>query len=63
MCCFSAQQAALRRKNKDWVARDQNNVYEQGDMAIRVSVSQYYKYPTKRVGLVQSGHHNHFFKN
>jgi hypothetical protein len=28
MCCFSAKQAALKRKNKDWLARNQNDVYE-----------------------------------
>ena len=28
ICCFSAKQAALRRKNKDWLARNQNTVSE-----------------------------------
>jgi hypothetical protein len=28
MCCFSAKHAALRRKYKDWLARNQNNVSE-----------------------------------
>ena len=27
ICCFSTKHAALRRKNKDWLARNQNNVY------------------------------------
>ncbi len=27
-CCFSAKHAALRRKIKDWLARNQNNVSE-----------------------------------
>ena len=27
-CCFSAKHAALRRKSKDWFARNQNNVSE-----------------------------------
>ena len=35
MCCFSAKHAALRRKNKDWLARNQDNVSEWGDMSIR----------------------------
>ena len=35
ICCFSAKHAALRRKNKDWLARNQGNVYEWGDMSIR----------------------------
>jgi len=32
ICCFSA---ALRRKSKDWLARNQDNVSEMGDMSIR----------------------------
>jgi hypothetical protein len=28
ICCFSAKHAALRRKNTDWLARNQNNVSE-----------------------------------
>ena len=28
MCCFSAKHAALRRKGKEWLARNQNNVTE-----------------------------------
>jgi hypothetical protein len=28
ICCFSAKNAALRRKSKDWLARNQNNVSE-----------------------------------
>ena len=35
MCCFSAKHAALRRKSKDWLARNQNNVSEWGDMSTR----------------------------
>ena len=27
ICCFSAKHAALRRKNKDWLARSWNNVW------------------------------------
>ena len=33
--CFSAKHAALRRKSKDWLARNQDNVSEWGDMSIR----------------------------
>jgi hypothetical protein len=29
--CFSAKHAALRRKSKDWLARNQNNISEWGD--------------------------------
>ena len=35
MCCFSAKHTALRRKSKDWLARNQNNVSEWNDMSIR----------------------------
>ena len=28
ICCFSAKHAVLRRKSKDWLARNQNNVSE-----------------------------------
>jgi hypothetical protein len=35
MCCFSAKQSALRRKSKDWLARNQNNVSEWSDMSTR----------------------------
>jgi hypothetical protein len=35
ICCFSAKHAALRRKSKDWLARNQNNVSEWNDMSIR----------------------------
>jgi hypothetical protein len=35
MCCFSAKHAALRRKSKDWLARNQNNVSEWSDMSTR----------------------------
>ena len=35
MCCFSAKHVALRRKSKDWLARNQNNVFEWSDMSIR----------------------------
>ena len=34
MCCFSAKHTALRRKNKDWLARIHDNVSEWGDMTI-----------------------------
>ena len=32
--CFSAKHAALRRKNKDWLARNQDNVSKWDDMSI-----------------------------
>ena len=35
MCCFSAKHAALRRKSKDWLARNKNNVSEWIDISTR----------------------------
>ena len=35
ICCFSAKHAALRRKTKDQLAQNQNNVSEWDDMSIR----------------------------
>ena len=35
ICCFSANHATLRRKSKDWLARNQDNVSEWSDMSIR----------------------------
>jgi hypothetical protein len=35
MCSFSAKHAALRRKSKDWLARNHDNVSEWGDMSLR----------------------------
>jgi hypothetical protein len=31
ICCFSAKHAALKRKSKDWLARNQDNVSEWSD--------------------------------
>jgi hypothetical protein len=35
ICCFSGKHATLRRKNKDWLAWNQDNVSEWSDMSIR----------------------------
>ena len=40
-CCFSAEHTALRGKNKERLARNQDNVSEWGDISIR------YKYTIK----------------
>jgi hypothetical protein len=34
ICCFSTKHAALRRKSKDGLARNKDNVSEWGDMSI-----------------------------
>jgi hypothetical protein len=35
ICCFSANHAALRRKSKDWLARNQDNVSDWGNISTR----------------------------
>ena len=35
ICCFFAKHATLRRKSKDWLARNQNNVSEWSDISTR----------------------------
>ena len=35
ICCFSAKHAAVRRKSKDWLARNQNNVSEWSNRSIQ----------------------------
>ena len=39
ICCFSAKHAALKRKSKDWLAQNHDNMSEWGDMPIRKTVS------------------------
>ena len=34
ICCFSTKHAALRRTSTDWLARNQDNMSEWGDMTI-----------------------------
>ena len=34
ICCFSAKQTTLRKMSKDWLARNQDNVFERGDRTI-----------------------------
>ena len=33
ICCFFAKHATLKRKSKDWLARNKNNVSEWSDMS------------------------------
>jgi hypothetical protein len=35
ICCFSTKHTALRGKSKDWLARNQDNMSEWGDISIR----------------------------
>ena len=55
---FSANHAALRSKNKDWLARNKTNVYEWSDMSTLLFHWSYTN-STQRVGLGQSGPHYH----
>jgi hypothetical protein len=41
ICCFSTKHAALRRKSKDWLARNLNNVSEWSDMSTRELLFQW----------------------
>ena len=36
ICCFSTKYVALRRKSKDWLARNQDIVSKWGDMSIAI---------------------------
>ena len=66
ICCFSAKHAALRRKSKDWLARNQNNVIEWSDMSIRELLFQCastIKIHLSVLGLVQSRPHHHFIEH
>jgi hypothetical protein len=38
ICCFSAKHTALRRKNKEWLARNETNVFEWSDMSTHEQV-------------------------
>jgi hypothetical protein len=35
ICCFSAKHTVLRRKSKDWLVQNQNNVSEWSNMSTR----------------------------
>ena len=67
ICCFSAKHAALRRKSKDWLARNQINVSEWSDMSTRgllfQCASAMKKNQTQHVGIEQSGPHHHLIEN
>ena len=57
ICWFFADHAALKRKGKYWLARNQDNVSEWCDMSFRglfYEKSEHYTNPAKHVLLVQS---------
>ena len=58
---YNAKHAVLRRKNKDWLVRNQDNVFEWSDMYFRgllFQLANTIRKITKRVGLEKSGHHH-----
>ena len=40
ICCFCTKHTVLRRKSKDWLARNHDNVSDWGDMSIRALLVQ-----------------------
>jgi hypothetical protein len=54
ICCFSTKHAALRRKSKDCLSRNQNNMSEGSNMSTCGLLFQC-------VGLVQGAHLHHLF--
>jgi hypothetical protein len=62
ICYFSAKHAASRRKSKDWLVRNPDDVAEWGYMSISGQLLQWAENPTKRVGLVKSGPHHHLIE-
>ena len=57
ICCFFAKHAAFRRKSKDGLSRNRDNVPECCDMSICGHLLK-----IQRVGLVQSGPHHHLIE-
>jgi len=55
ICFISVKHATLRRKSKDWLARNQIRI-----MSNRKQVSKHNK--NERVGLVHSGYHYHLIE-
>jgi len=48
ICCFSAKHAVLRRKNKDWLTGNQDNVSKWCDMSIRGLLFQWASFKKAR---------------
>jgi hypothetical protein len=66
ICRFSAKHAALRRKSKDWLTRNQDNMSEWGNMSIRGLFFQWastIKIQLSILGLVQKGPHHYLIEN
>ena len=65
ICCFLAKHAKLKRKSKDGLAQNQDNVFESGAMSLLFQWVSTVKNPTtgKHVGLVKNGPHHCLIKN
>jgi hypothetical protein len=63
ICCLAANHAALRRKSQNYLARNQDIVSEWRTYVYQRTfvLENYHIKSTKRVGLVQSGHHHRHF--
>ena len=65
-CCFSAKHETLRRKSKYWLAWNQDNVSEWGDMSIREllfeKASSIKIQLSVLVSVEQSGPHHYFIE-
>ena len=58
ICCFSSKHTAVRRKSKDWLARNQNNVSKWSDVSTSfLNELTLYKYSIKRSVSIESRHH------
>jgi hypothetical protein len=55
ICCICAKHAALRRKSKDCLPRNQNNSVERHVFARTINI--------QRIDLAQSGPHHHLIDN
>jgi hypothetical protein len=64
MCCFSTKNTALRRKSKDWLARNRDNLSEWSDISTRGLLLFFFKqsrrffkhFHTMSVWDIYSGH-------
>ena len=64
ICCFSTKHAVFRSNSKDWLTRNQDNVFEWSDISAHKLLfsEQIHVDPIKGAGLVQSGHYYHLIE-